>query len=402
MHSTPLPPPPPPSSLPSAAAPTRRGSGPLVGALVAVAVLAAGGTYLLTRTDDVAAPAAPTTTSAATDGTAFTEGPAATGTIVVPEGALDLGDGVYLPLDSTVSASDSDPYTITNTAAGSSMIIQVLRRPATEDPNVPMQEYIDGFDADFTLAAYLPSQTDAPGVAGYDTVRHSRVPYVLYQPDPAKPNLVGEVAVWVRNDGLTILVDIYGSSATPISDGAFQGMIGALAAAPTINEPAGWFPAAATMPDTVHAGVDLPFNPSRQMVLPAGFEVVDRSETSVTADNGSDTVTAAGSIGVLSVDDAHALAIDSVATMYGGVSVGAFVPGGSGALVFEKAPWSGTATDGAAVTGEVWLQYDAASQTAVVVVVAHRTATWDANAMAMMAASVAASGPGAAGSAGGQ
>lgn len=403
MHSTP-PPPPPPTSLPTpaSAAPARLGSGPLIGGLVAVAVLAAGGTYLLTRTDEVAAPIAPTTTSVAPDGTTFTEGPAAIGTVVVPDGALDLGDGVYLPLDGTVEVSGDDPYTVKNTAAGSSMIIQVLRRTASEDPNVPLQEYIDGFDADFTLAAYLPSQTDPPGVAGFDTVRHSRVPYVLYQTDPAKPNLVGEVAVWVRNDGLTILVDIYGSSANPISDGASQGLIGALAAAPAINEPAGWFPAAATMPDTVHAGVDLPFNPSRQMVLPEGFEVVDRSENSVTADNGNDTVTAVGSIGVLSVDAAHSLAIDTIAATYQAVSVGTFVPGGSGAFVFEKAPWSGTAADGTTITGDVWLQYDAPSQTAVLLVVGHRTDTWDINAMAMMAASIAASGPGAAGSAGGQ
>lgn len=402
MHSTP-PPPPPPSSLPTppSAVSARRGSGPLIGGLVAVAVLAGGGTYLLTRSDDVATPAASTSTLGAPATTAFIEGPAASGTVVVPEGALDLGDGVYLPLDSTVTASDSDPYTITNAAAGSSMIIQVLRRPAGEDPNVPMQEYIDGFDADFTLATYLPSQTDAPGVAGYDTVRHSRVPYVLYQPDQAKPNLVGEVAVWVRDDGLTILVDIYGATADPISDGAFQGLIGSLAAAPAINEPTGWFAAAARMPDTIHAGVDLPFNLARQMVLPVGFEVVDRSADSVTADNGNDTVTAAGRIGVLATADAHAFAAETVATMYGGAP-GAFVATGSGALVFEKAPWSGAAADGAAVTGEVWLQFDAASQTAVVLVVAHRSDTWDANAMAMMAASIAASGPGAAGSAGGQ
>jgi hypothetical protein len=122
----------------------------------------------------------------------------------------------------------------------------------------------------------------------------------------------------------------------------------------------------------------------------------------VTADNQSDIVTAVGSLSVTSAADAHAFAIAEITGAYSGGSVGTFVAGGSGALVFEKAPWSGKAADGTLVTGEVWLQFDAPSQTAVLLIVGHRTNTWDANAMAMMAASIAQSGPGAAGSAGGQ
>lgn len=369
---------------------------------MAVAVLAGGGTYLLTRSDDVAAPTATSATTSVPASTIFVEGPAATGTVVVPDGALDLGDGVFLPLDAAVELSGDDPYTITNNTSASTMVLQVVRRQPGEDPNVLLQEYIDIFDADYTLVSYLPSETQPPGVAGFDSLRFSRVAYMLYQPELEYPNVVGEVGLWMRNDGLTVLADTYGSAASPISDGAFQGLIGSLAAAPAVDEPAEWFPAAARMPDTIHAAVDLPFNPTRQMVLPAGFQVVARTATSVTADNDNDIVTASGSIGVPAADAARALAVESVAGEYSGAVVGTFTPTGSGPRVFEKASWSGTAADGKAVTGEVWLQFDEVSQTAVIVVVAHRTDTWDANAIAMMAASVAASGPGAAGSAGGQ
>ena len=79
----------------------------------------------------------------------------------------------------------------------------------------------------------------------------------------------------------------------------------------------------------------------------------------------------------------------------------ALVPG---KLEFTEHPFGGASIDahGTALTGEVWMQFDEASQTVLVMVMAHRTAEWDANEMSMMAASVAGSGPAAAGSAGGQ
>ena len=402
-------PPPPPSSPyyePVVAAPAvRRGSGPLIAGLVAVAVLAGGGTYLLTRSTEIAAPTPSTTVGATTptpDDTAFAEGPAAGGTVVVPAGALDLGDGVFLPLDTTVEISGDDPYTVASTVDSATMIVQVLRRPASEDPNVPLQEYVDGFDADFTLISYLPSVTATPGVLDADTVRETSLGYTIYRSNVAQTNLTGKVLVWVRNDGLLIMADIFGSGASPISDGAFATMIESLADAPAINPPAAWFPAVSKLPDTIHQGADLPFNPSRQLALPSGFEVIDRSAASVTASNGNDQVTATGAVSVATRDDAHAAAAAALAERFPGATPGAFVKTGSREYTFERSEWAGVDTDGMAVTGSVWLQFDEGTQTVVVVVVAHRTATWDQNSMEMMVASTAQSGPGAAGSAGGQ
>ncbi|MDP2293322.1 MAG: hypothetical protein Q8M22_19230 [Actinomycetota bacterium] len=341
------------------------------------------------------------TVAVPTSSTVFTEGPPAGGTVVVPDGALDLGDGVYLPIDAAVELTGDDPYTLTNSTSASTMIVQVVRREPGEDPNVLLQEYIDIFDGDYTLVSYLPSETQPPGVDGHDTLRFSRVAYMLYQPELEYPNVVGEVAMWMRNDGLTILADTYGSSASPISDGAFDAMIDSLAAAPSLGAPAEWFPAKSTMPDTVHQGADLPFNRARRLLLPAGFQVSARSDFSITASNGDDTVSVAATLQVGDRAAAHGIATELLTGQYTAVGVGSFVPTGSGQLTFDKASWSGTDGDGAAVTGEVWLQFDDVSQTVVVVVIAHRTAEWDANEMVMMVASVAGSGPAAAGSAGG-
>jgi len=379
-----------------------------VGAVVASLAIGGGVVLLVGGDDDNGSIGSPTTptldtaSSAVPESTEFVEGSAAVDTIVVPEGALDLGDGVFLPIDDGVELTGEDPYTITNNSSASTMVVQVVRREPGEDPNVLLQEYIDIFDADYSLVSYLPSETQSPGFAGFESLRYSRVAYMLYQPELEYPNVVGEVGLWMRHDGLTVLADTYGSAASPISDGAFSGLIGALAAAPSLGPAVEWFPALATMPDTVHQGADLPFDRVRQIVLPEGFQVVARSSTGVTVSNENDTVSVTALPGVLDRPGAQSRAVEVVGAGNVGAAVGSFVPSGSGALTFDKAPWTATDADGTALTGDVWMQFDAASQTVLVVVMAHRTAEWDANEMSLMAASVAGSGPGAAGSAGGQ
>lgn len=424
MHSLPPPnpvPPPPPaptSVLTTPPAPTSsRTRVRLVAGVVAAALVAAGVAVVLLNPEDdtasitttatsttaaVVAPVESTVAATTPPSTVHSEGPPAGGTVVVPDGALDLGDGVYLPIDAAVELTGDDPFTLTNSTSASTMIVQVVRREPGEDPNVLLQEYIDIFDGDYTLVSYLPTETQPPGAAGFDNLRYSQVPYMLYQPELQYPNVVGVVSMWMRNDGLTVLADTYGSAASPVSEGAFDAMIESLAAAPSLGAPAEWYPAKATMPDTVHQGADLPFNRARRLLLPAGFQVTARSDFSIAASNDDDTVTVSAALEVADRAGAHSLAADLVADEYGATDVGSFIPTGSGQLTFDTSSWTGTdSTDGTAVTGEVWLQYDEVSQTVVVVVVAHRTAEWDANEMAMMAASVAGSGPAAAGSAGG-
>lgn len=414
MHSLPPPnsvppppPPPPPPTTPSLPprAPVRLIAGVAVATLVSVGV----GVFLLNRDDEAATNDATATSTStgdsvlggATSSTVLIEGPPAGGTVVVPDGALDLGDGVYLPIDAALDVTGDDPFTLTNNTSASTMIVQVARREPGEDPNVLLQEYIDIFDGDYTLVSYLPSETQQPGVAGFDNLRYSRVAYMLYQPELEYPNVVGEVGMWMRNDGLTILADTYGSAASPISDGAFDAMLESLVAAPSLGAPAEWFPAKATMPDTVHQGADLPFNRTRRLLLPDGFQVTARSDFTITASNDNDTVSVSASLAVADRAAARALATELLADYYGATDVGSLIPTGSGALTFDTTSWTGTDIDGTAVTGEVWLQFDDVSQTVVVVTVAHRTDEWDANEMVMMVASVAGSGPASAGNAGG-
>ena len=53
-----------------------------------------------------------------------------------------------------------------------------------------------------------------------------------------------------------------------------------------------------------------------------------------------------------------------------------------------RANWSGTDSDGVAVTGNVWVVHDAARGTAIVAIATHRTNEWDGNQIGVMIDSV--------------
>lgn len=88
-------------------------------------------------------------------------------------------------------------------------------------------------------------------------------------------------------------------------------------------------------------------------MLPEGFQVVAGSPTGVTVSNENDTVSVTALPGVLDRPGAQPRAVEVVGAGNVGAAVGSFVPSGSGALTFDKAPWTATDADGIALTGDV-------------------------------------------------
>ncbi|HQY15861.1 MAG TPA: hypothetical protein PLQ10_14140, partial [Ilumatobacteraceae bacterium] len=259
-----FPPPQPPQVPPPAPAsgPRRRSPGLIIGGFVAVAAAAGGATFLATRGDDsgtaqtsTPTTVAPTTSLPVSDTLVITvpntTAPVGTtiadttpDTVVIPSDATELGYSVYVPAQADLTVEGDDPYTFTNTDTGIATILQVLNRNAGEDPNALLQEYIDTFDGDYPLIAYTASEVFEPGHLGFANVRLARVSYELYQADQSQSNVGGAVYVVVRDDGLSIVGDVYGPPEdTSLSDETYREMVASLSNAPSVGDAAPWFPA---------------------------------------------------------------------------------------------------------------------------------------------------------------
>lgn len=407
-----LPPPQPPQAPAPALGTRRRPPGLIIGGLVAVVLVAGGATFLATRGDDDKATTRPATTPTTTPTTARprTSSPVSTlvittpsttaivdstvadttpDTVVIPAGATELGYGVFVPVQANVTVDGDDPYTFTNTDTDIDTILQVLNRDAGEDPNVLLQEYIDTFDSDYPLIAYTASEVFDPGHLGFPNLRLARVSYELYQDDQSKPNVGGAVYAVVRNDGLSIVGDVYGPPEDEMfTDETYRAMVGSLSNAPSVGETAPWFAATPALPTSVHASVALPFPTSRHLTLAPGYEVVDQTASTITVSNGPDSLFFTRLDSLVTVDDATAAAVQ---TLQSGRSVGAtdaFVADSGQTLPTLRADWSGTDTDGVAITGNLWVVHDAAHGTAIVAIATHRTTQWDGNQIGVMIDSV--------------
>lgn len=404
-----FPPPEPPQVPPPAPAsgPRRRSPGLIIGGFVAVAAAAGGATFLAMRGDDsgTAQTSTPTTvaptTSLPVSDTLVITVPNTTApvdttiadttpdTVVIPSDATELGYSVYVPAQADLTVEGDDPYTFTNTDTGIATILQVLNRNAGEDPNALLQEYIDTFDGDYPLIAYTASEVFEPGHLGFANVRLARVSYELYQADQSQSNVGGAVYVVVRDDGLSIVGDVYGPPEdTSLSDETYREMVASLSNAPSVGDAAPWFPASPMLPTSVHASVPLPFPTLRRLSLAPGYEVADQSGSTITVSNGSDSLSFTRLDNLVTIDDATAAA---VRTLESGRPVGAtdaFVADNGQTLPTMRANWSGTDSDGVAVTGNVWVVHDAARGTAIVAIATHRSNEWDGNQIGVMIDSV--------------
>lgn len=173
-----------------------------------------------TESDDTAAPdtaeptttvvvtttAAPTTTTPITLPT--TVAPATTEPL--PEGAIDLGNGVTFTLPTGYEldpdvGGDSDAVQVTD--GTHQAFFQVLSRTPGESPLALMQEYVDTFDADFESVSYsqvIPADVENGGEAPADSV------LVYYRALNADGSGVkGYIDANRRADGLAYIADVF-------------------------------------------------------------------------------------------------------------------------------------------------------------------------------------------------
>ena len=287
---SPVPPPPPPPQPPGAVlvpgpppggygyqpnAPSsgsKRG-GKIVVGLVIVAALAAGGVYLATRdsdstssetstapTEETEATEAPETTVAATEpATVETEAPVTTEvatteapttteastttaaptttttTFVVPDGAIDLGHDVYLPVPSGWTQTN-DPDAPTLITDGTTKFgVQVLARDPGEDIEALVQEYTDTFDTAYGATSFGPTRFVGPAQAPTETNEYVTF-YTTYDAGDAV-GLTGTIDTFVRADGLSVVVDVFSpsSSAFTLPQDAYDTMVASLGAAPLLG-----------------------------------------------------------------------------------------------------------------------------------------------------------------------
>ena len=229
----------------------------IIVSVVAVLVLAAVGTFLATRSDDSDSSSSDTATeqtndTASTDvsdtatddtiapdttvedtstteeATTTTEAPTTTSVFSVPDGAIDLGHQVFLPIPAGWSqTNDPGDVVVIADGAGSSASFQALARDAGEDITALTQEYTDTFDADFGAVGFGPMrfvrQIDGP----LPVIQYG-LSYTTYDPGQVD-GIDGAVNIFVRSDGLSLVYDSYTTvELIGLPDDSYQGMLNSL------------------------------------------------------------------------------------------------------------------------------------------------------------------------------
>jgi len=310
--------------------------------------------------DDVTAPISNATTStvpATTVAPATTAAPttsvvaATTTEVVIPEGALDLGHGVFVPVPDGWEGTVEDG--LGNLDDGSVWFsVQVLERLPGEDPALLTQEYIDTFDADFSLVAYSPTRF----VMAFDTepaVHRYDMKYTTYDEDEAI-GLVGGMSVFTRGDGLSMVLDVYtwdDENPHSFPQQEYDQLFNSFVAAPIVDE-------------TVDLEIREPFrvasvHPTAMVddligfTLAEGFDTWDSGDGYVQASNGDGDVEVFALSGMTDLAEAVAEANTLVGERYSGVVFGqeTDTPEWKG-WQRQVVGWSGTYTaDGEAATG---------------------------------------------------
>ena len=358
----------------------------LIIGLVVVALLAAGGIYLATRSDDDSPTA---TTETVVDETAATQStpetvdttPATplptvpntnttdlattTTAAAIPAGAIDLGHGVYLPVPDGWKTTNKPADVTTISDGKTSFAVQVLARPAGEDPAKLMQEYIDTFDTTFPTVTYGPSRYIGR-IEGDMQIDEYGIYYATYDPSDGI-GLLGGVYAYVRGDGLTAIYDVFGGEDVGnLPDDAYNDFEHSLSAAPplgnavelTEREP---FRVTTSHPNIAVDGL-LAFTPA------PGFNPITAGNGQGMASNGTYDFDVRKLTGQASLDAAVASAQAILAASYSGLTFGqpTNYDADSYGVTQRSVGWTGTYADGHPSSGAFDVFYDSASSNAVV------------------------------------
>lgn len=376
----------PPIPTPAAGAGRPKPPAKTIGIFAAVAVVAAGGTFLVTRSDDPQTVAPATTTTVAVTVPPSTTAPVvvdpsttvetapetvpetAPDTVVIPDGATEVGYGVYVPAIDGVEVTGDGPFTFAR-EDGRQIIAQVLNRDYSEDPNDLLQEYIDTWDADYDNVVYSLSSVFEPGHLSHLNLRLAHVHYSIHQPGQ-ETNLGGLVWAVVRDDGLSLVIDQWGAGESPFGE-TYEEVITSLANAPAVGEPHEFAPAVAKVPRNSRPVIDIPFTCNCEVVAAPGYAVTASTATSVTLANANVQLILQRVEGITSADHAQQVAVQMVHGLAPSATVDPLELI-EGPLPYYNAHWNDAG--GIRAFGAVWLLYDE-SAGAMLIAIASATGT---------------------------
>ncbi len=367
----------------------------IIAGIVAVLAIGAGAAFVLTRDDDkdavtdetevsvvdteptedtepvetaVETTAAETTVAPTTTVAPETTIAATTTTVAtIPAGALDLGYGVYIPMPDGWTMTNDPESVLTISDGTTSVAVQVLARTPGENPAVLVQEYIDTFDNDFESVGYSPSVNSErlesePAVDVYSTF------YLTYDA-AADFGLAGQVNLYVRGDGLSLLYDVFGPSdqAGSFPTDAADMMRASFQQAQPVDTAVPLVPVAPFRVTSVHPFVQI--DGLVGFSAAPGFEVISSGNNRGFVSNGTEDFQADKVIGQPDTNAVVAAAQAVIAQNYTGVANSAVVlddPDSFG-VIHGGFTWTGTYVAGNPSAGGVDFYYDPASTNAYIV-----------------------------------
>ncbi|MCU1398556.1 MAG: hypothetical protein JWN62_1665 [Acidimicrobiales bacterium] len=396
--------------------PKKSNSGKILAAIIVVVALIGVGVYFVTKPDDkksvtdateltvdtteatdaadttdvpatveTAAPtteAAPDTTSAPVTTVAQTSPPitltvptvvATTvptpSTVATPPNAVQLGQGVYVPLpDGWTDSVSGSVHTLQGADGTTDKVgVQIVTRSPGESPVDPFNDYIGGFVNDAPAISFTPSfRFSVP--SPIKTFEYGT--YYTEYDDTADNGvgLIGGVYVFQRADGLTAIYDTYGTDTTMgLPNAEFNAFVSSFANAPKIDTPIDLQPVdtfrLTTPTQTVLVGANIGF------ALAPGFTVVTSDGGTARVTSGKLTFTVEYLPTQASIDEAllsaeGSLGGDNQNLVFNTVDTFDDYSGNK----HQGVSWNGNAADGSPTTGTIDVYLDPNSTNALAVI----------------------------------
>ena len=261
------------------------------------------------------------TTSTSTPTTTSTTPPTTTPSLPPrPANAIDLGSGVDVLLPDGWERTDGLADAIVQMSDGTLHVdVRAVERTPGEDPAVLLQQYLDLYDEEFAAAGYSPATLR--GADGDDgEVRRIGLYYRAIDEDLTGIN--GGAYLFQRDDGLTVLFDIYGPEdedleTFPEEDALVQSLLDA----PPVGESVEFGDFAPVRVTSTHP--TLLVDELIGFALPPGWVDASAGGAAITNNNLDETVVAVKLTGQPDADAAAAAAQADFASRYPGFTYGA-------------------------------------------------------------------------------
>ena len=323
----------------------------------------------------VATTTADTATTVVTDTTAVTRTTAGTDTTGVtstseftPGGAADIGHNVLMVVPDGWTASKTTSGVVSLVNGATNVDLQALSRKTGENPAAVVEEYIGTFEQDLVIS-YGPTFA-LPQISAAPELNEYGVYYVIFD---AKAGIqsVGGVYVFQRDDGLTVIYDVYGAdgSVAQLPDATYQAFLNSLKGAPSLGTAV---PLVAAAPERIKTSQPLVAVSGLIGFRPTpGFETVSTSdgfaEVNDFASGGGEDFSVVKQPKTDTIDNALVAAEAQLKTDDTGRTFGSpkdFTANSYGVLG-KTVSWNATAAGGTPVSGYVNLYFDPASGNSV-------------------------------------